>query len=193
MTRTGKIARLPREIRAQLNRRVEGGEPEAEVLAWLNRQPQVQAGQAARPGLAALGEADLADWQETGYRDWLGQQAALEQVRQLSAEAAELAQAGEGALTDTLAQFLAAQYVLATKAVVRQAAGAAVEVKTLQALCNDVVALRRGDHNAGWLRLEREKLALVQRKAEKAQAALENKELTEQEKAARMHELFGIR
>jgi hypothetical protein len=34
-----------------------------------------------------------------------------------------------------------------------------VDLKTLQALCNDAVALRRGDQNAGWLALEREKFA----------------------------------
>ena len=62
-------------------------------------------------------------------------------------------------MTDTLAQFLSAQYVVAAKAAVRQTGGVAVDLKTLQGLCNDVAALRRGDQNAEWLRLEREKFA----------------------------------
>ncbi len=85
------------------------------------------------------------------------------QVRQLSADVAELKPAGEESLTDTLAQFLSAQYVVAAKAAVRQAGGVAVDLKTLQGLCNDVAALRRGDQNAEWLRLEREKFAEARR------------------------------
>ena len=41
MTRVGKIARLPRLIREQLNRRLEDGEPGVEALAWLNALPEV--------------------------------------------------------------------------------------------------------------------------------------------------------
>ena len=33
MTRTGKIARLPRTIRAQLNRRLEDGEPGSDLVS----------------------------------------------------------------------------------------------------------------------------------------------------------------
>ncbi len=42
MSRTGKIARLPRQLRDQLNRRLDDGEPGAELVAWLNSQPTVQ-------------------------------------------------------------------------------------------------------------------------------------------------------
>jgi hypothetical protein len=159
MTRTEKIARLPRDIRNQLNRRLQDGEPGNRLVEWLNSLPEVQTAQSPKSGENLLSGQNLSEWEQGGYRDWLAQQAALEQVRQLSADVAELKQAGEGALTDTLAQFLSAQYVVAAKAAVRQAAGAAVDLKTLQVLCNDVAALRRGDQNAEWLRLEREKFA----------------------------------
>ncbi len=39
-TRTGKIARLPRDLREQVNRRLQDGEPAEPLLAWLNAQPQ---------------------------------------------------------------------------------------------------------------------------------------------------------
>lgn len=39
MTRTGKIAWLPRTIREQLNRRLEDGEPGSDLVAWLNALP----------------------------------------------------------------------------------------------------------------------------------------------------------
>jgi hypothetical protein len=159
MTRNEKIARLPRDIRNQLNRRLQYGEPGNCLVEWLNSLPEARSARSPKDGESPFSEQDLSEWKATGHCDWLAQQAALEQVRQLSADVAELKQAGDGALTDTLAQFLSAQYVVAAKAAVRQAAGAAVDLKTLQALCNDAVALRRGDQNAGWLALEREKFA----------------------------------
>jgi len=158
MTGAGKIARLPRDIREQLNRRLQDGERGTDLAAWLNRLPETQTARSPESGGNRFSEQDLSAWEQGGHRDWLAQQAALAQVRQLAAEVAELQPAGEGALTDTLAGFLSAQYVVAAKAAVRQAAGDAVDLKTLQALCGDVVALRRGDQNAEWLRLEREKL-----------------------------------
>jgi len=173
MTHKGKIARLPREIREQLNRRLLDGQPELEVLAWLRALPEARAAQLPESDGNPLSEQDLSEWQATGHRDWLAQQSALDQVRQLSAEVAELEQAGEGALTNQLAQFLSAQYVVAARAAVRQAAGAAVDLKTLQVLCGDLVALRRGDQNAGWLRLEREKLELLKKKTAQSDAAKE--------------------
>jgi len=159
MTRNEKIARLPRDIRNQLDRRLQDGEPGNCLVEWLNSLPEARSARSPKDGESPFSEQDLSEWKATGHCDWLAQQAALEQVRQLSADVAELKQAGDGALTDTLAQFLSAQYVVAAKAAVRQAAGAAVDLKTLQALCNDAVALRRGDQNAGWLALEREKFA----------------------------------
>ena len=158
MTRNGKIARLPRDIRNQLNRRLQDGEPGNRLVEWLNSLPEVKTAQSPESGENLLTEQDLSGWKEGGHRDWLVQQAALEQVHQLSDDVAELTQAGEGPLTNTLAQFLSAQYVVAAKAAVRQAAGGAVDLKTLQPLCSDLVALRRGDQNAEWLRIEREKL-----------------------------------
>jgi len=159
MTGNEKIGRLPREIREQLNRRLHDGEQGRQLLEWLKSLPEVQTAQSPTSGENLLNEQDLSEWKQGSYRDWLAQQAALEQVRQLSADVAELAQAGEGALTDTLAQSLSAQYVVAAKAAVRQAAGAAVDLKTLQVLCNDLAALRRGVQNAEWLRLDREKFS----------------------------------
>jgi len=42
MTRTGKIARLPQEIRARLNRRLQDGESGRQLIEWLNLLPEVQ-------------------------------------------------------------------------------------------------------------------------------------------------------
>jgi hypothetical protein len=96
---------------------------------------------------------------------WFGE--ALAAVRELAAEVAELKQTTEEPLTDALAQFLTAQYVLAAKAAVRQASGGPLDLKTLRALCGDAVALRRGDQAAARLRFDRERLQLSREAVQK--------------------------
>jgi len=71
-----------------------------------------------------------------------------------------LKQACKEPLTNILAEFLAAQYVVALRSAVRKAGGKPLDLKTLQALCGDVAALRRGDQNADRLCVERERLIL---------------------------------
>lgn len=171
ITRNGRIARLPSDLRQQLNRRLESDEPAAGVLAWLNAQPAEQPNPTAESGPPAFALKDLAEWQATGFCDWRIQAEAREQASQLHAEVAELKQAGEEPLSDALAQFLAAQYVLATRAAIRQAAGEPLPLSTLRVLCADVVSLRRGDHQVERLRLERDRLVLEERDFELRQSS----------------------
>lgn len=92
---------------------------------------------------------------------------ALSAVRDLAAEARELREASEEPLTDALAQLLTAEYVLATKADIRQAGGGLLDAGTLRMLCRDVTALRRGDQAAERLRLDRERFEEELRKRRK--------------------------
>ena len=155
-TRKGKIARLPREIREQLNRRLDNGEPGKPLVAWLNALPEAQAVLAAEFGGKPVREQNLSEWKQGGYRDWQARQEALEVAGRLGEDAAALQAEGSPALTDTLALWLAARYAVAT----RQVAGAAGAEgwRLLRELCADVVELRRGDHHAERLRIERERL-----------------------------------
>jgi hypothetical protein len=41
-TLNGKSARLPRNIRDELNRRLEDSEPAEAILPWLNARPEVE-------------------------------------------------------------------------------------------------------------------------------------------------------
>ena len=43
MTGRGKIARLPVELREELNRRIRNGEPGTGLIEWLNGLPEMQA------------------------------------------------------------------------------------------------------------------------------------------------------
>src|SRR5208283_1230397 len=113
MTRNGKIARLPRVIRDELNRRLQDGEPGVRLVEWLNRLPEVQAVLAREFGSRPINEQNLSEWKAGGYRDWLARQEALSQARELAADAKELTAATDGKLTDHLATVLAARYAAA--------------------------------------------------------------------------------
>ena len=64
-------------------------------------------------------------------------------------------------LTETLSHFLAGQYAIAIDSAVT---GGHIKPQTLAAFASDVAALRKGDQNAEWLRLERTRLAIEYRR-----------------------------
>jgi hypothetical protein len=92
-------------------------------------------------------------------------QEAMAEVRRVVAEAKELSGAADGALTDHLAAWMAGRYAIATRQLALENGDGTVDWNLLRALCHDLVDLRRGDHSAESLRLERERW-----EAEKAEA-----------------------
>jgi len=68
--RIGKIARLPKPIRDELNHRLENGADGPELLAWLNALPEVQHVLAEKFSSRPLTKHNLSDWRRGGYADW---------------------------------------------------------------------------------------------------------------------------
>jgi hypothetical protein len=68
--RIGKIARLPKLIRDELNHRLENGADGPELLAWLNALPEVQRVLAEKFCGHPLTKHNLSDWRRGGYADW---------------------------------------------------------------------------------------------------------------------------
>jgi len=111
--RTGKIARLPREIRDQLNQRLNDGQPGRRLVTWLNSLPEVQQVLAADFDGRPLNEQNLSDWKAGGYLDWQTRLETLAQSRELAADSHELATATDGKLNDHLTTMLSARYAVA--------------------------------------------------------------------------------
>ena len=82
---------------------------------------------------------------------------AMAEVRRVVAEAKELSEAADGALTDKLACWVAGRYAIATR---QLATSGELDWRLLRDLCHDLVDLRRGDHSAESLRIERERLEM---------------------------------
>ena len=155
MTRTGKIARLPREIRDQLNQRLNDGQPGQRLLAWLNSLPEVQRVLAADFDGRPLSEQNLSQWKAGGYEDWLTRRETLDQSRELTADYRELAATTGGNLTEHLTTVLTARYAAALAESDRQTTGTFQDkLRTLHSLCQDIVKLRRSDHSATRLNFE---------------------------------------
>jgi hypothetical protein len=207
MTGKGKIARLPRGIRDQLNRRLDEGEAGNVLVCWLNELPEVKEVLGGQFGGRPINEQNLCEWKARGHREWLARQEALAHARELAADAKELGEATDGKLTDHLATVLAARYAAAlggwdgevTEEFRRK-------LRALRGLCQDIVELRRGDHSGARLSMERTRLERESEKTEEevvehfkrwarkpeVREWISRDRLSPEEQERRLREIFGL-
>jgi hypothetical protein len=158
MTHNGKIGKLPIAVREELNRRLDNGGQGRQLLEWLNSLPEVQAVVATEFDGKPIRKQNLSEWRNGGYAHWLQQQEVLDMARQLSADTGELQPIGAQPLTDQMAVWLTARYLLAIRKLAGKNPDGEPDLKVLREFCHDVVALRRGDHSAARLKIEHERL-----------------------------------
>jgi hypothetical protein len=207
MTRNGKIARLPRSIRDELNRRLQDGEPGDTLLPWVNGLPEVQAVLARQFGGSPISKQNLHEWRSRGFAEWQTRQETLADARELAADAAELETATEGRLTDHLATVLAARYASAVSGWDGQPTEEfRQKLKVLRGMCQDIVELRRGDHSGARLQMERDRIEEKRKKNDEEMVAhfetwakkpaiqdwLCQTWVTPQEREKRKREIFGL-
>ena len=185
MNRDSKIESLPAAIRGRANRRLQNGEAMAQIAEWLNTLAEVKALMAAQFGGLPIVEANLVSWKLGGYRHWQAQQEALDASVQFGQEAAEIALAAGGPLADQIALCLTARLGIALRKRPADTDGPGAELHRLRQLCADLVALRRGDQGAQWLRIEREKLDVELKEFEEEEAA-RRKEIEKRENAKKI-------
>ncbi len=129
-----------------------------------------------------------------------------EALAAMAAETAALRQSTAGTVADTLAGWLATRYVMTIRRLAKEAGDEGIDLRTLAALTADVVALRKGDHSAERLCIERERLEIERDRCQKHMEAhfeewlklpdiadrICGPGLTPKEKEARIRELFGL-
>ena len=92
----------------------------------------------------------------------------------MAAETRALGETVDGTIADTLARWLVARYVVSASRLAEQAGEDGLDLPTLASLSADVVALRKGDHAAERLRIERERLEMErERDAQRMQVHFE--------------------
>jgi len=184
MTRTGKIARLPCDLRDELNHRLQDGEPGARILGWLNALPSVAALLAAEFGGVGLNAQNLSNWRQGGYQYWLKQQARRQSVRELTENAAELAtDAGGVDLSHHLSAVLVAELAASARDALAAVADPAERCKRTKDVLDTLIRVRRQDTQAGQLALKRECWEKERRQDEYEQAC-------RRENATRLRQLY---
>jgi hypothetical protein len=202
MTRNGKIARLPRAIRDELNRRLDNGEPGAQLVNWLNTSPEVREVLRRDFDGRPVNEVNLTDWRTGGFLDWQAQSEASALIEQLKSNNEEFAGLHPGELADSLTTAIVAQYAAA---VYRSNIGTAEEpsarVRRLGKSLRDLDRLRRREQARERIEIQREWLEFERRKyKERHQTNSESVEelensnviqpMTEEEKTELLKELL---
>ncbi len=154
---TGKIARLPRAVRDELNRRLDDGEKGDELLSWLNRQPATREAVKSQFGGHPITKQNLSQWRQGGFLDWQRQQDGLVLSSRLLEEADDVAALSNGSyLTDRLAGLAALSLARLLQSASLLPDGPDKTRAVLQAT-HELIRLRHSDWSADQSRRERKK------------------------------------
>ncbi len=192
MTRNGKIARLPRTIRDELNRRLDNGEPGVQLVEWLNSLPEVKEVLDTYFEGRPINEGNVSEWKCGGFREWQERQDTMSLARDLTEEGTDFADVAPK-VADAVECVALTHYAAALHCSNRDCSEKpAARLKRLSGSLRDVGRLREREQARERLEIERKWFELAERKAEaarrgKASQASEDSiaepELTHQEKA----------
>jgi hypothetical protein len=93
--RVGKVARLPAEIREQINRRLYDGQTGKQIIKWLSTQKCD-----GNPG--DITDSNMTQWRKGGYQEWLKDETQVERTRQRAELAMRLAKAAGGNVAQSI-------------------------------------------------------------------------------------------
>lgn len=157
MSRIGKIARLPRPLRTQLNRRLDNGELGADILQWLNGLEETQRALSFQHGGRPVTEQNLSAWRQSGFLDWKRYQDACEWVSQVAGGADQIAdEAGLMPLSDSLASFAALTLGKRLQELSSAPLSDDDQRREFMALLRELTRMRRDDMQAAQLRMRLE-------------------------------------
>jgi len=154
MTRNGKIARLPADLRTELNQRLGNGEMIKPLAEWLNGPPKVQEVMQKSFEGRPINEDNISEWKNGGYRDWEASQRMGEQVVTFMDRTAALRSAAKSGLTDRMALLLAAT-MAAQMLELETMPNNAEKAKIWRELRIGLLALRKSELYAERLKMER--------------------------------------
>lgn len=166
MARRGKIARLPREIREELNRRLDNGEQGRRLLEWLNGLPEVRAVLDKEFEGHAISHCNLTEWRKGGFPEWRARQETFALTREIMAEGSKFdgiaAEIGPAVEMVTMAQYAAA--LQRADCDRDEDEDPQKRLERLSKSVQDVVRMRRCAHARERMRLERKWLELEMRR-----------------------------
>ena len=180
ITRNGKIARLPREIREQLNIKLDDGMEAGPILEWVNELPETKKVVAELFEGKPINPQNLSDWRQGGYQDWLRARERAELAGLVLEEGEEFAGTAKGAnLSQRLGVAFALELAAQLRRWQRETGEPQARWRQLRELYRELAELRREDHRAQRLKIAQEKWAWEEEALEEA------KELKERESQQR--------
>jgi hypothetical protein len=159
-TRNGKIARLPFEIREEINHRLMNNEPAKNIVTWLNCDSTVRLCLEQLFEGRPMTEQNISEWRQGGYEEWLAERSCLESICDLSERAARVS------LTDINAEHLL-MVITASYADLLQKWDKMPEIAfnrrliVLQNLATTALAMRRSEQRDIKLKLDRDRLEIL--------------------------------
>ena len=156
----GKISHLPKDLREQLNRRLDDGERHDRILAWLNSLPEVRALAAADFAGRPISKQNLYEWTQHSFRRWKVRQNALAFASEDLAEASASDSSSTAGLTDKLVQWLALRFAASAHTLLPADDEPETDLRRLRQLAADIIALRRGDLYSRRVALEEKRFDL---------------------------------
>lgn len=154
--RRGKIAKLPAELRLEVNRRLHDGEGGPQILPWLNAHERVKPILAAQFEGVPISDQNLSEWRQGGYLDWLEEREKLDSLKEISLFARDATKAG-GNIADGAAAVAAGRLITAIES---------ADDEQLMKITQAIAALRSGDNDSHRVRLIGKKLEQDHRKLE---------------------------
>jgi hypothetical protein len=186
-SRTGKIARLPRKWREELNQRLADGDSGPALVEWLNAEPEVQAMLAKKFGGRAITEQNLSAWRQGGFLDWQRREEGRAWMEESIAESGEIVALDEGRLSDRAATVS----LLAMMQVLRETppdASPAEKCKVAFAIAQVAAQWKNAETLSSRNALAWDKWHVPRQAAAQEQA----RELTQEEKVARLQQIFAV-
>lgn len=153
MARTGKIARLPHDLREELNNRLLAGEGAPKLLPWLNSHPAVVKMFTEEFEGEPINDANLSNWRRGGFQEWQNRRDKLQHTKDLAQFAVKMARADGGNLSDGAAAIAAGQLL----EIFEQLDPA--DPEAFKAAVQALTSLRSVDVASKRLDIDREKLA----------------------------------
>jgi hypothetical protein len=166
MQHVSKISKVPRDLRDEFNRRLEDGEENKKLLAWLNDQPEVQTMLKQDFDGLPITKQNLNKWKKSGFRNWQLRQAALDFTNDVLPDD-DLDSDALEKMSAKLIRFLQLRYAAVAGSLPAPDEDPEVELRRLSDLCNNLTSMRRGDLSAERLAIEQQRLALEKSRAEK--------------------------
>jgi len=162
-TRKGKIARLPFNIREDINHRLHENVPVKDILIWLNTDGDVRNHMDRLFQSRYITEQNISEWRQGGYQDWLTYNSTIDTVRELSEDAVRVA------LTDISAEHLLLALTAMFAEMIKNL-GVTEEIPynrkliVLQDLIKMALSMRRSEQRDTRLKLDAERLAILREK-----------------------------